>query len=55
MMAKVFEETINNMFKDMERNLKRKDHVNGTNIFNFLLSKILIRNMVCNRNNFWKI
>jgi hypothetical protein len=57
MIAKIFEEEVKNMFKKpYERQLaKKKPYVNGSISLIFLLPKICIRKMMCNRSNFWKI
>jgi hypothetical protein len=40
MIAKIFEEKVNNVFKDVERQPKKKrPHVNGTTISNFFVAK----------------
>jgi len=40
MIAKIFEEKINNMFKDVKRQPRKKRlHVNGTTISNFFVVK----------------
>jgi hypothetical protein len=54
MITKIF---VNNMLREpYERQPPKKIlHVNETTIFNFLLPKILIRKMICNKSSFWKI
>jgi hypothetical protein len=56
MIAKIFEERVNNLLKDAKKQLgKKRPHVNGTTIPTFFLPNIFIKRMMCKRSNFWKI
>jgi hypothetical protein len=57
MIAKIFEEEVNNLLKEPHERkpTKKIPHVNGIDNSNFLYLKILIRKMMCSTSIFWKI
>jgi hypothetical protein len=57
MIAKIYEEEINNLLKKLyEKQLAKKiPHVNETTISNFFDAKDSYKNLMCSINNFWKI
>jgi hypothetical protein len=55
--AKIFEEDVNNKSKDpLKKNLQKKGlYLMELLFLMFFLPKILIKKMMYNKNNFWKI